>query len=801
MAGDRYEVFYADKLWALIPAMYWEAEGVRGPLRELVDRIGAQAAIIRRSVDRMWEDQSIETCDDWLIPYIGDLLATNVVSSLDARGRRLDVANTIYYRRRAGTIGILEEIAHDVTGWDTRVVEFFRRLSRTRHGLDPEIGIPAETDDLLGYADLQVAQGLVGPRTATPAGGFADLRNAYGAARAQTAFDELFHTADLRAGRGMTGWHDIPHLGVFVWRLYSFGVVKATPVACPTRGLFTFDPTGRLLSLFAASSRTKANDYGDNWVSPREWQLPLPIGTALYAAERDNLYSRSLQVFRRGGLNDDPVDAAAVTVHPELGTFAVTPEFQGDLLVSYHHGFPSPIGAAGFDRRAPGRHLCPVPPPAKSVTGGGALPAPPAIGTLTIEDSLTYGPAMDASGVESLTVRSANHLRPLVRLAGPWTFRAAAPPAQPRLCLEGVWVSGADIVLRGAFDTVRLTCTTLDPGTSGAGLTPPAVLASSVTGMPLRPTRLWVEGSVRLLEVDRCVLGPIRTREGGVIEELHIADSVIQGIRTEDFSSFADLKDAARLLARLQSRHDALSAFLWARLTGPARQAIRTSLAGGGPALPQVSAPVATALTALVHSGVPLSGALFEGVALDPATRAAVQTPPPPGPELTRLNRVLLEAAFPAELADLALATTAGLVRLERVTVLGRAAVHRLEANDCVLDDMAVVEDGQHGCVRFSAWTTGSVLPRRYESVEIPAAAPIFTSRNFGQPGYAQLLADADRAIVAAGSRLSITEGGSAGSEMGAFAREMNAIKRRSLLIKLQEFMPLGLSPVVIDVT
>ena len=36
---------------------------------------------------------------------------------------------------------------------------------------------------------------------------------------------------------------------------------------------------------------------------------------------------------------------------------------------------------------------------------------------------------------------------------------------------------------------------------------------------------------------------------------------------------------------------------------------------------------------------------------------------------------------------------------------------------------------------------------------------------------------------------------------MGAFAREKNPIKERSLLIKYQEFMPLGLVPVVVHVT
>ena len=146
---DHYEIYYADKLWNLIPAIYrtldTDVYNANGPLRELVNRIGAQAATLRRSIDRLWEDQSIESCDDWVISYIGNLLATNLVSSLDARGQRLDVYNTIYYRRRKGTVAILEEIAVDITGWEARVVEFFRRLSRTRHNLDPAIAVRSDT--------------------------------------------------------------------------------------------------------------------------------------------------------------------------------------------------------------------------------------------------------------------------------------------------------------------------------------------------------------------------------------------------------------------------------------------------------------------------------------------------------------------------------------------------------------------------------------------------------------------------------------------------------------------------------
>ena len=139
--ADHYEDYYAEKLWRLLPEVYRADDtdeldpqrlDAKGPLRELVERIGVQAAIVRRSIDRLWEDQSIEACDSWVIPYIAELLATNLVPSMDGRGQRLDVAHTIYYRRRKGTVALLEQLAHDVTGYEPRVIEFFRRLARRR---------------------------------------------------------------------------------------------------------------------------------------------------------------------------------------------------------------------------------------------------------------------------------------------------------------------------------------------------------------------------------------------------------------------------------------------------------------------------------------------------------------------------------------------------------------------------------------------------------------------------------------------------------------------------------------------
>jgi hypothetical protein len=472
---DHYEVYYADKLWNLLPAVYRTEDtdvfDKPGPLRELVNRIGAQVAIVRRSIDRLWEDQSIETCDDWVIPYIADLLATRLVASLDARGQRLDVAKTIYYRRRAGTIAILEEIATAITDWEARVVEFSRRLARTRHGLDPAIGLPSATEDPDGNRDLQLAQGLIGAYTNTASGGWADLRKVYGATKAHSAFDEFFHTADLRRGRGQVGWYNIPHLGVFLWRLQSFEVAQTTPVAGVNNylGQYSFDPTGRCIPLFAAKPPTSE----DNWVPREEWQLPTRISKPLLAAWLKQLYAvqpdpahdtiqpNSLGVFDSQGhlipveqimadprdLTDDEKKAIRFLINPERGLL-VRCKNEDAGFVTYHYGFSSTIGAGPYDRRILGEK--PAPTSDYVITGGGggkpvvdqnnpplkqALNGVASGGTVTIQDSLTYDQIIDVNvvsvtaGIQKVvTLRAGNKSRPLIRLPESvleWVFTGA----------------------------------------------------------------------------------------------------------------------------------------------------------------------------------------------------------------------------------------------------------------------------------------------------------------------------------------------------------------------------------------
>jgi hypothetical protein len=726
---DRYAIYYADKLWHLLPAIYQSTDSEifeqSGPLREMVNRIGVQAAILRRSIDRLWEDQSIETCDDWVIAYMADLLATNLVASLDTRGQRLDVAKTIYYRRRKGTVAILEEIATDITGWNARVVEFFRRLSRTRHHLDPAIALPSETPNPAGNRILQQAQGLVGAWTKTPIGGWANLRHVYGATKAHSAFDEFFSTADLRRGKGQVGWHNIPRLGVFLWRLVSFPAgepidspstktapnrgIGVTPIqyqACPDH--YTFDPTGREIPLFAAAY----HPFGDRWISPAEWQLPTAISKPLLEQELQHLYTvqqgglinfNALGIFDSAG-NLIPVaqvtaDARDWTSRKTTFAFLIDPEKgkvikgnkapTGDhnILLTYHYGFSSTIGAGAFDRRIFRQPNLPTPETQQPIIGGGTALATPLttlspIGTLTIQDSLTYTQVSNLSNIQRVTLRAENNTRSLIRLPAPtptateWVFGGTQGS---ELILDGLFISGGDLVLTGSFDKVTLRCCTFDPGEAGSA---PGIYAKAVDGRDLIPCHIWVEGQVGQLTIDRCISGPIRTRVGGAIATLTITDSILQSLDTQ---------------------------------------------------------------------------------------------------EVIALN--------------------SGVVNLTRCTILGRATIHQLEASECILNDAVTVENYQQGCVRFSTWAKGSVLPRPYESVEIASQAPLFTSRRFGQPGYAQLQLGADAAIIGGQAGATMTAGAQDGSEMGAFAREKNPIKERSLRIKYEEYMPLGLIPVIIYVT
>src|SRR3954469_5427726 len=120
-------------LYDLLPAIVRIDDAKNGePLRALLSVIEAQAGALKQNIDQLYADLFIDTCREWVIPYIGELVGNNPLHEV-LRTRRADVARTLYYRRRKGTLPALEELARDVTGWSVRAVPFFESLVWTQN--------------------------------------------------------------------------------------------------------------------------------------------------------------------------------------------------------------------------------------------------------------------------------------------------------------------------------------------------------------------------------------------------------------------------------------------------------------------------------------------------------------------------------------------------------------------------------------------------------------------------------------------------------------------------------------------
>jgi hypothetical protein len=604
---------------------------------------------------------------------------------------------------------------------------------------------------------------------------------------------------------------------VFLWRLRSFAVHAGTPVpVAGSPGHYSFDPTGREIELFLAPA-PPVDAFSDQWTPRLEWQVPGPLTASLQAALDDT--GSDPPPPTRAPYPDAGVPASwnvtgagVSAIWPERGRFATTAAAT-PAQVDYHYGFSATVGAGPYDRT-----LLSDPPEvmgAETIVQHGsgldtALAAAGAAATVTLADSLTYAMLGAPGQIESLLVRAGASQRPVLRPGGgqsPWLF-TGAPGAE--LVLDGLTVSGCDVVLRGAFASVRITGCTFDPGSAGRGSPP---LRHAVDGVTLAPTRLFIEADpaatgaqagIGQLAVDHSIMGPIRTRLGGSVDTLSISDSIVQGLPESRGTVVYDPVALAQGLLSGQASGPTASVFplaaaVLAAIPGlaPALQAFL----GASPAAHQAGLPltILNALDTLIVGPSIYNPALFDGVALSPGVIALAGASTLDLGQRAALNRGLLQDAFPIALGVAALAVADASVALSRVTVLGRVTASRLQASDCILDDFTTVAGVADGCVRFSAYAQGSVIPTPYESPRIPAGAPIFTSRAYGHPGYAQLLDTADTAVVGAGG--SILTGAENGSELGAFSAELGPVKEHGLLVKYAEFMPLGLAPVIVHVT
>ena len=389
-------LYTTEEVYRLLPALYRARDEEQGGvLRELIDLITTQVNVLAESLDQMYDDQFIETAAPWLVPYIGDLVGYRTLHGVapEIASPRAEVANTIRYRRRKGTVFVLEQLAADVTGWPARAVEYFRLLATTQY-------MNHVRPDAAATADLR-DQGRLG------------LAGRYQAG----AFDDLAHTAEMRRISTGAGRYNIPNVGIFLWRVDALRLERSPLVADEGSTVrYRFDPLGVDRQLFLAQ-RTETEIT--HLAEPLD--VPLPLTRQFAKANLGALYGPSLTFVietqtaagverwpaaevRICDLSDDPSVAGAwanqpgpadtyVAVDPVLGRVAFgAPADAGETrLGTYHYGSALHVGGGGYDRsRSLEKVLAPTIVAGGGALLGGALGAVEGGGAVQISDSRRY---------------------------------------------------------------------------------------------------------------------------------------------------------------------------------------------------------------------------------------------------------------------------------------------------------------------------------------------------------------------------------------------------------------------------
>ena len=550
-----------DRLYELLPVVYRQRDAEQGyPLRALLRVIAEQVDVVEADIARLYENWFIETCEDWVVPYVGDLVGYRIVHEAGepgevttARGQlrnkilvpRREVANTVRYRRRKGTLALLELLAEDVAGWPARAVEF--------------------------YTLVGLAQAIDHVRPGR--GRTVDLRHGDALDRIDGPFDELAHTVDVRrAGSHRTaGRHNVPSVGLFVWRLRAYPVT-ATPAYCLEEvgpHCYTFSVLGNDTPLY-----TRPEPEPEPTHIAGELNLPVPIRRRALQARKRDYYGegKSLQIWRGAtrGTPRQPVLPEEIVVadlsdwqyRPQRGQVAVDPALgrivfpprqlpKGGVWVSYHYGFGADLGGGEYDRataRAAGGIVYRVGQREEFQHIGDALARwrdeweqadeqereRLRHAAIEITDSGVYVEQIHVALQENqqLHLRAANGTRPVIRLLDwhtdlPDDLSVTGEPGS-RFTLDGLLVTGRGVQVEGDLDELTIRHTTLVPGW--------ALGPDSEPRRPAEPSLTLINTGARVT-IEHSIVGSIQVNQDEVEADpvpIHVSDSVLDATSPEN---------------------------------------------------------------------------------------------------------------------------------------------------------------------------------------------------------------------------------------------------------------------------
>ncbi len=209
-----------------------EADGALKALFALMQREGD---LVEDDIRALAETWFIETCPDWAIPYIGELLDVRALHDLGPESGfspRAWVGNTIRNRQRKGTLGVIESVAAEATGLPARANEMFERLSATQWM--NHIRLHRNAAALIRDGDRMALTG--------------------------TAFDLTPRTVGVRRIDRGSGRYNIPNIAIHLWRLQPYRLPLVETAALSDHQ-FTVDPLGRDIPLFWSGQTEE--DIGD----------------------------------------------------------------------------------------------------------------------------------------------------------------------------------------------------------------------------------------------------------------------------------------------------------------------------------------------------------------------------------------------------------------------------------------------------------------------------------------------------------------------------------------------------------
>jgi hypothetical protein len=222
--------FDVDHLLDLLPDIYRIRDIEQGgPLRNLLKVIAGQVSVLEEDMAQLYDDLFIETCAEWTVPYIGDLIGQRSLKMAGSQGlgMRAQVANTMAMRRRKGTFSKIDELVRDAAGWDSVAVEYFRRLALTEN-------LNHSRPESSSRPDLRQWDRLL------------DL---------QSPFNNLPHNAEIRTASSGQGRYNLSNLGIFIWRLNSYPLTGSDCFKVDEHR-FMFNPLGCNTQLFARPERS-----------------------------------------------------------------------------------------------------------------------------------------------------------------------------------------------------------------------------------------------------------------------------------------------------------------------------------------------------------------------------------------------------------------------------------------------------------------------------------------------------------------------------------------------------------------